>query len=135
MRNKALLNLRGYVGSDPTFPSPNKAPNFITFQVGVSTSWIDKSGNQQKQTTWFRCHSNFENVSVFIKKYIRQGQGVEIKGIPKISTFNNKEGKSMTTIEVDIKYLQDIEILTYPKDKENNIFDEKEEITFDEIPF
>lgn len=135
------IELIGYVGKNPIFPKPNEYPNFVTFPVGVSRTWKDKEGKEKKETTWFDCNTNSENLAKVIKAYVTQGMGVLIKGYPKIKTYIDKSGNAKGSIEVNINH---INLLTSNKEKlsNNNISKENyiteiEELSKfdDEIPF
>ena len=111
------IELIGYVGKNPIFPKPNEYPNFVTFPVGVSRTWKDKEGKEKKETTWFDCNTNSENLAKVIKAYVTQGMGVLIKGYPKIKTYIDKAGKAKGSIEINISH---INLLTSSKEKPSN---------------
>ena len=141
MISTAEIELIGYVGKDPIFPKPNEYPNFVTFSVGVSRTWKDKQGKEQKETTWFECNSNSERLAKVIKAYVTQGTGVLVKGYPKVRSYIDKSGNSKGSIEVNINH---INLLTSSKEKQTNgeisrenYITEVEELSKldDEIPF
>ena len=141
MLTTAEIELIGYAGKDPIFPKPNEYPNFVTFPVGVSRTWKDKQGKEQKETTWFDCNTNSESLAKVIKAYVMQGVGVLVKGYPKVRVYNNKSGEAKGSIEVNINH---INLLTSSKEKQTNgeisrenYITEIEELSKldDEIPF
>ena len=101
MISTAEIELIGYVGKDPIFPKPNEYPNFVTFSVGVSRTWKDKQGKEQKETTWFECNTNSESLAKVIKAYVTQGTGILVKGYPKVSS-DNYNYRSPTIIITEI---------------------------------
>lgn len=141
MITSAEIELIGYVGKDPIFPKPNEYPNFVTFPVGISRTWKDKEGKEQKVTTWFDCHANSEMLAKVIKTQVTQGAGVLIKGYPKVKAYINKAGKAKGSIEINISH---INLLTSSKEKpskgeasrENHITEIEElSVISDNIPF
>lgn len=141
MLTSAEIELIGYVGKDPILPKPNEYPNFVTFSVGVSRTWKDKQGKEQKETTWFECNTNSESLAKVIKAYVTQGTGILIKGYPKVKVYIDKSGEAKGSIEVNISRLN---LLTSSKEKQatneisrENYITEIEELSKldDEIPF
>ena len=141
MITTAEIELIGYVGKDPILPKPNEYPNFVTFSVGVSRTWKDKQGKEQKETTWFECNTNSESLAKVIKAYVTQGTGILIKGYPKVKVYIDKSGEAKGSIEVNISRLN---LLTSSKEKQatneisrENYITEIEELSKldDEIPF
>jgi single stranded DNA-binding protein len=141
MISTAEIELIGYVGKDPILPKPNEYPNFVTFSVGVSRTWKDKQGKEQKETTWFECNTNSESLAKVIKAYVTQGTGILIKGYPKVKVYIDKSGEAKGSIEVNISRLN---LLTSSKEKQatneisrENYITEIEELSKldDEIPF
>ena len=141
MLTTAEIELIGYAGKDPIFPKPNEYPNFVTFPVGVSRTWKDKQGKEQKETTWFECNTNSESLAKVIKAYVTQGTGILIKGYPKVKVYIDKSGEAKGSIEVNISRLN---LLTSSKEKQatneisrENYITEIEELSKldDEIPF
>lgn len=117
MITSAEIELIGYVGKNPIFPKPNEYPNFITFPVGVSRTWKDKEGKEQKITTWFDCNTNSESLAKIIKTYVTQGMGVLIKGSPKVKAYIDKSGEAKGSMEINISH---INLLISSKDKLSN---------------
>ena len=137
MITSAEIELIGYVGKNPIFPKPNEYPNFITFPVGVSRTWKDKEGKEQKITTWFDCNTNSESLAKIIKTYVTQGMGVLIKGSPKVKAYIDKSGEAKGSMEINISH---INLLISSKDKLSNNGTSREMVeeisTFDDfIPF
>ena len=117
MITSAEIELIGYVGKDPIFPKPNEYPNFVTFPVGISRTWKDKEGKEQKVTTWFDCNANSESLARVIKTHVTQGVGVLIKGYPKVKAYIDKAGEAKGSIEININHMN---LLTGGKEKPSN---------------
>jgi single-stranded DNA-binding protein len=133
MRDSALIEIIGHVGKDPSSPSPEKYPDFVTFEVAVSTS--------KKDVNWFKCQTSSEGLAKVVKSYVKKGDGVLIRGYPKVNAYIGKDGKAKAQFEININY---INLLTSNKEKPSNTeisrenyITEVEELSKlnDEIPF
>lgn len=120
MYNSAEIAIFGYVGKDPIVPSTNHL-NFITFPVGVTTKRKDKATKEEiKTTAWFECQTSNESVAILIKKYIKLGMGIYVRGIPKCDVYLDKDNKPQASIKINITAFK---ILVDPKNNEqtNNV--------------
>lgn len=133
MRDSALIEIIGHVGKDPLVPSPDKHPDFVTFEMAVS--------NNKKEVTWFKCKTSSEALAKVVKSYVKKGDGLLIRGYPQVNAYIGKDGKAKGQLEIYINY---INLLTSSKDKPNNnvmskenYITEIEELSKldDEIPF
>lgn len=133
MRDSALIEIIGHVGKDPFVPSPDKHPDFVTFEMAVS--------NSKKEVTWFKCKTSSEALAKVVKSYVKKGDGLLIRGYPQVNAYIGKDGKAKGQLEVYINY---INLLTSSKEKPSNnqvsrenYITEVEELSKldDEIPF
>jgi len=133
MRDSALIEIIGHVGKDPSSPSPEKYPDFVTFEIAVS--------NNKKEVTWFKCKTSSEPLAKVVKSYVKKGDGLLIRGYPQVNAYIGKDGKAKGQLEIYINY---INLLTSSKDKpsnnamsKENYITEIEELSKldDEIPF
>jgi single-stranded DNA-binding protein len=133
MRESAEIEIIGYVAADPIMPSPEKYPDFVTFEVAVS--------NNKKEVSWFKCQTSSEALAKVVKSYVKKGDGVLIRGYPKANAYVGKDGKAKAQFEININY---INLLTSSKEKptkneisKENYITEIEELSKldDEIPF
>ena len=120
MRNSATIELIGYVYGEPENPFADKFPNFIKFSLSVKRKWKDKDGQEKNELTWYKCQSWSEGLSKMIRNNIKSGMGLLINGIPKASAYIDKEGVAKAQIEI---HIQDINMLTFPKDEGVSISD------------
>jgi single-stranded DNA-binding protein len=109
MRDSALIEIIGHVGKDPSSPSPEKHPDFVIFEVAVSTS--------KKDVNWFKCQTSSEGLAKVVKSYVKKGDGVLIRGYPKANAYIGKDGKAKAQFEININY---INLLTSSRDKPSN---------------
>ncbi len=80
--------------------------------------------SSQNEVSWLDCKTSTEGLANIIKKYVKGGMALMVRGTPKAEAFIDREGNSQSNIEV---YLNDINMLTYPKeDKEAKSKTEKQ---------
>lgn len=115
MRNSAEIQLIGYVYQDAKCPNEQSYPNWVTFKLSINKKYKDKSGQEQKETSWFECKSNSETMSKLIKQHVKDKMGLFVRGIPKARAYTTSSGKAEANIEV---LVTDFNILTYPKEVE-----------------
>jgi single-stranded DNA-binding protein len=108
MRENVEIEIIGYVATDPVMPSPDKYPDFITFQIAITN---------KQDTTWFKCQTGSEGLANVVKSYVKKADGVLVKGYPKINTYLAKDGTAKGSIEINISYLN---LLGSYKNKSNN---------------
>jgi single-stranded DNA-binding protein len=114
MRNSAEIQLIGYVYQDARCPNEQAYPNWVTFKLSVNKKYKDKSGEEQRDTTWFECKSNSETTSKLIKQLVKDKMGLFVRGIPKAKAYTTSSGTAEANIEV---LVTEFNILTYPKEK------------------
>jgi single-stranded DNA-binding protein len=113
MRNSAEIQLIGYVYQDAKCPNEQTYPNWVTFKLCVNKKYKDKSGEEQRDTTWFECKSNSEMTSKLIKQLVKDKMGLFVRGIPKARVYTTNSGTAEANIEV---LVTEFNILTYPKE-------------------
>lgn len=114
MRNSAEIQLIGYVYQDARCPNEQDYPNWVTFKLYVNKKYKDKSGQEQRDTSWFECKSSSETMSKNIKLYVKDKMGLFVRGIPKAKAYTTSSGTAEANIEV---LVTEFNILTSPKDK------------------
>lgn len=112
MQTNSEIQLIGYVYQDPKCPNEDKYPDWVVFKVVVNRKYKDREGVEQEDTSWYECKSNSEKLSNIIKNYVKDKQGVLIKGIPKARAYIASDGSAQGSIEV---LVNSINILTNPK--------------------
>jgi single-strand DNA-binding protein len=69
----------GRLGQDPEMRYTPSGQPVTTFGVATDRRWIDQSGEQQQETTWFRV-SVFGKQAEICNQYLVKGQQVLIEG-------------------------------------------------------
>jgi single-stranded DNA-binding protein len=118
MRNSAEIQLIGYVYQDAKCPNEQAYPNWVTFKLCVNKKYKDKSGEEQRDTTWFECKSNSETTSKLIKQLVKDKMGLFVRGIPKAKAYTTNSGTAEANIEV---LVTEFNILTTPREKTEEI--------------
>lgn len=67
----STITILGYLGRDPEFRYTPTGTAVCSFSVATSRAWTNPSGEQQKETTWYKVtiwNKMAENVSQFLHK-------------------------------------------------------------------
>jgi len=91
--------LTGNIGNDAEVTSFDNGSKVVTFSVAHSKKWTDKAGVKQEKTTWIRCNMwKQENLAQYLKKGVR----VMVEGEIEARAYTNKEGQTVTSLELNI---------------------------------
>jgi single-strand DNA-binding protein len=100
--NKALII--GNLGSDPEVRSTTGGSRVAQFSVATSRRWTSASGEQQEKTEWHRIVVWGKLVDV-VEKYLRKGQQVYIEGEIQYRQYEDKEGVTKYSTEINAREL------------------------------
>jgi single-strand DNA-binding protein len=95
----------GNLGRDPELRYTPQGTAVCNFSVATNERRRDKAGEQQDVTTWFRVNAwgrQAENVS----KYLAKGRRVYVEGRLHVEEWNDRDGKSRYTLEVNASDIQ-----------------------------
>lgn len=103
--------LTGRLGRDPELKTGANGTEYSRLAVAVDRP---KVKDKEKETDWIDCVA-FGKTAVLIEKYFHKGDGIEILGELRTSTFDDKEtGKKRKSTEVFISRID------FPKGKGGN---------------
>lgn len=114
MYTGAEITIIGHIGKDPVKPS-SAHPDFITFSL--ATQHKDKKANSDI-TTWYNCKSGSKSVAEFIEKNIKAGMGIEIRGIPTATAYQEKTTNALRA-RIEVALMSFPKILKYPPKNES----------------
>lgn len=80
--------ITGRLGRDPELKTGGNGTEYCQFSVAVDRRKTDK--DQEKKTDWFRCVA-FGKTAVFIDKYFKKGDGIELDGRMENSPYKDKD--------------------------------------------
>lgn len=80
--------ITGRLGRDPELKTGGSGNEYSQFSVAVDRRKTDK--DQEKKTDWFRCVA-FGKTAVFIDKYFKKGDGIELDGRMENSPYKDKD--------------------------------------------
>jgi len=100
--NKAIII--GNLGSDPEVRSTGGGSRVAQFSVATSRRWTTNSGEQQEKTEWHRIVVWGKLVDV-VEKYLRKGQQVYIEGEIQYRQYEDKEGVTKYSTEINAREL------------------------------
>jgi single-strand DNA-binding protein len=98
------MMLIGNLGADPEVRSTSSGTRVATLSVATSRSWTNKSGERQEKTEWHRVvlwNSKFRQLADTAEKYLKKGDRVYIEGRIEYRTWEDREGKTRYTTEIN----------------------------------
>lgn len=105
--NKIIIT--GRLGRDPELKTGGNGTEYCKFSVAVDRRKTSK--DQEKKTDWFYCTA-FGKTAVFIDKYFKKGDGIEIEGRMENDKYTDKE----TNKERDGWQVK-VDLVEFPKGK------------------
>ena len=94
-----VIIISGRIGKDPELKTGANGTEYTSFSVAVDRR---KKQDEEKKTDWFRCKA-FGQTAVFIEKYFKKGDGIEIVGRMENNQYKDKEtDKTINSWEVPV---------------------------------
>lgn len=79
MASYQSVTVVGNLGSDPEEYTFQSGAKVVNFSVAVNEEWVDKNGNKQKHTEWFRCQA-WNGTGKAVMEYKKAGDEVTVIG-------------------------------------------------------
>lgn len=105
-RSLNKVQLIGNLGADPEVRSTSGGNRVATLSVATSRSWTNQSGERQEKTEWHRVVLwNSRNVQLAdtAEKYLKKGDRVYIEGRIEYRTWEDREGNTRYTTEINAR--------------------------------
>lgn len=99
------ITIVGYLGRDPEIRYTSDGTPVCSFSVATTERKKDKSGDFQDVTTWFRITA-WRRLAEIANQYLSKGKQVYIEGKLSQSEYQDKDGNTRTTLEVNCSDLQ-----------------------------
>jgi single-strand DNA-binding protein len=99
------ITIVGYLGRDPEIRYTSDGTPVCSFTVATTERKKDKSGDFQDVTTWFRITA-WRRLAEIANQYLSKGKQVYIEGKLSQSEYQDKDGNTRTTLEVNCSDLQ-----------------------------
>src|SRR5205085_7208789 len=99
------ITIVGYLGRDPEIRYTSDGTPVCSFTVATTERKKDKSGDFQDITTWFRITA-WRRLAEIANQYLSKGKQVYIEGKLSQSEYQDKDGNTRTTLEVNCSDLQ-----------------------------
>lgn len=105
--NKVILI--GNLGADPEVRSTNTGGRVATLSLATSRVWKDQSGQRQEKTQWHRvvCWNNKvgQQLADVAERYAKKGDKVYVEGEIEYRTWQDKEGQTRYSTEINCREL------------------------------
>ncbi|MEE8117678.1 MAG: single-stranded DNA-binding protein [Gemmatimonadales bacterium] len=102
--NKVMLI--GNLGADPEVRSTANGSRVATLSVATSRQWTSQAGERQEKTEWHRVvlwNSRVSQLADIAEKYLKKGDRVYIEGRIEYRTWEDREGKTRYTTEINAR--------------------------------
>lgn len=132
----------GYLGRDPELRYTPDGTPVCNFSIATTERKKDKSGEFQDVTTWFRVNL-WRRQAEIASQYLSKGKQVYVEGRLSQSEYQDKDGNTRTSLEVngtDIQFISPRgEEVSAPKEERSTRSISHSEpsapVTDDDIPF
>ncbi|HEY2824265.1 MAG TPA: single-stranded DNA-binding protein [Gemmatimonadales bacterium] len=104
--NKVMLI--GNLGADPEVRSTANGSRVATLSVATSRQWNNQAGEKQEKTEWHRVvlwNSKGSQLADIAEKYLKKGDKVYIEGRVEYRQWDDREGKTRYTTEINAREL------------------------------
>ncbi len=104
--NKVMLI--GNLGADPEVRSTNNGTRVATLSLATSRQWTTQAGEKQEKTEWHRCvvwNTRSSGLADVVEKYLKKGDRVYVEGRIEYRTWQDREGQTRYTTEVNVRDL------------------------------
>jgi single-strand DNA-binding protein len=98
------VTLIGNLGADPEVRSTANGSRVATLSVATSRQWNNQAGEKQEKTEWHRVvlwNSKGAQLADVAEKYLKKGDKVYIEGRIEYRTWDDKEGKTRYSTEIN----------------------------------
>src|SRR5690606_6678112 len=105
--NKVILI--GNLGADPEVRSTSNGSRVATLSLATSRQWKGNDGQRQEKTQWHRviCWNNArgQQLADVAERYCKQGEKVYVEGEIEYRTWQDKEGQTRYSTEINCREL------------------------------
>lgn len=105
MRGVNKVTIIGNVGSDPEMKYTASGQAVANFSVATNESWTSKDGQKQERTEWHRIVA-WGRLAEICGQYLSKGRPVYIEGSIRTRQWEDKEGNTRYTTEINARDLQ-----------------------------
>ena len=103
-RSLNKVTLIGNLGADPEVRSTANGSRVATLSLATSRQWKNQSGEKQEKTEWHRVvlwNNKNSTLADIAERYCKKGDKVYVEGSIEYRTWQDKEGQTKYTTEVN----------------------------------
>jgi single-strand DNA-binding protein len=107
-RSLNKVTLIGNLGADPEVRSTANGSRVATLSLATSRQWNNQAGEKQEKTEWHRVvlwNSKISKLADVAEKYLKKGDRVYIEGRIEYRTWDDREGNTRYTTEINAREL------------------------------
>ena len=95
----------GYLGRDPELRYTSEGTPVCNFSVATTERRKDRQGEMQDVTTWFRVNV-WRRQAEIANQYLKKGKLVYVEGRLSQSEYQDREGQTRTSLEIQASDIQ-----------------------------
>ncbi|MCS7221793.1 MAG: single-stranded DNA-binding protein [Anaerolineae bacterium] len=128
----------GHLGRDPEMRYTPSGQAVCSFSVATTRRWVDRDGQNQEKTTWFRV-TTWGKLAEQCNQYLSKGRLVLVEGDIDASAWVGQDGQPRATLELtarNVRFLGAREAATIPPASTPQLVEElPASLDEEEIPF
>lgn len=124
----------GHLGRDPEMRYTPGGQAVTNFSVATTRKWMDKNGQQQEKTTWFRVVA-WDKLAELCNQYLTKGKLVLVEGDIDASAFTGQDGQPRASLELTARNVRFLGGAGQGGEAEGSSMRERAPVLEEDIPF
>lgn len=124
----------GHLGKDPEMRYTSSGQAVTNFTVATTRKWVDKGGQQQEKTTWFRVVA-WDKLGELCNQYLTKGRLVLVEGDIEASAYTAQDGQPRASLELSARNVRFLGGSGQGAEGEGGVLRERGPMMEEEIPF
>ncbi len=124
----------GHLGRDPEMRYTPGGQAVTSFSVATTRKWMDKNGQQQEKTTWFRVTA-WDKLGELCNQYLTKGRLVLVEGDVDANAFTGQDGQPRASLELTARNVRFLGGPSQGGEGEGGNLRERAPVLEEDIPF